>query len=392
MTVEFRIPGRGPSTAPLGFALAASLFILVIVSAVVAGGFFVVEQHSRAAAAGAQANAALYGAEAGLTVALADLDTAVVDSLLPGMTVSLAGGKLSSGDEYRVSLTRLDLGQSGLTAYYLARATGQAHGPRGGRRQVARFLRGPAFRPRCCHAALLSAGPVWIGNGAVVDGFDATAGGAAVSACGSPQAASVIGLLSDAPSAVQVTGGGQVTGSPPLAADQAASIRSEVDRWLSELRGRADHAFPGGMTLRGVGPVVDPQAGCDRSVSTNWGAPGQPLHPCFDHLPLIYVDGDLRLAAPGPGQGILLVEGDLAMDSGFEFHGIVVVGGRLMASGAATGVYGGALVANANLGRIEVADGAAIRFSACAVERALRGPKLHLPHPLAQFSWLEILK
>lgn len=392
MTDEFLTPGRGFSTAPLGFALAASLFILVIVSAVVAGGFFVVEQHSRAAAAGTQANAALYGAEAGLNLALADLDTAVVDALQPGMTVSLASGRLSSGDEYRVSLTRLDAGQSGLTAYYVARATGQAHGPRGGRRQVARFLRGPAFRPRCCDAALLSAGPVWIGNGGVVDGFDATPGGAAVPACGSPQAASVIGLLSDDPSAVQVTGGGQLTGSPPLAGGQAASVRSEVDRWLSELRGRADYSFPGGVTLWGVGPVVDPQGGCDQSVSTNWGAPGLPLHACFDHLPLIHVDGDLRLAAPGAGQGILLVEGDLAMASGFEFHGIVVVRGRLMASGAGTRVYGGALVANDNVGRIEVADRAAVRFSDCAVGRALRGSKLHLPHPLAQFSWLEILE
>ncbi len=378
--------------APRGFALAAALFILVIVSAVVAGGFFVVEQHSRAAAAGAQANAALYGAEAGLTAALADLDTARIDSLEPGVTVSLTNGSLSTGDEYRVSLTRLDAGQSASTAYYLARATGLAHGPRGGRREVARFLRRPAFRPSCCDAALVGVGPVWVRNGAEVNGFDVTAGEVDVSACGPPTTTSLTGLLIDDPGWLRLTGGGRVLGSPAQDATQATIVRSEVDRWLSELRPRAEYLFPGGVTLHGVGPVVSPQNGCDGSVSTNWGAPGMPSHACFDHLPLIFVEGDLRVASPGPGQGVLLVEGDLVIESGFEFHGIVVVRGRLLASGAATRIYGGSLIGNENLGPIEVADGAAVRYSECAVGRALRGSKLYLPHPLAQFSWLEILE
>lgn len=375
-----------------GFALATALFILLIVSAVVAGGFFVVEQHARAAAAGAQANAGLYAADGGLGVALAQLDTAIVDSLPPGTTIPLLNGKLSSGDEYRVSLTRLDAGLSGATAYYVARATGHAHGPRGGRRELARFLRRPAFRPSCCDAAFMGVGPVRVADGAVIDGYDSSAEGVAAGSCEQPGPTSLPGVMSDEPGLVQLSGGGQVLGAPPIAAGDAAAVQSEVDRWLGELRRHADLTFPAGVTLDGVGPVIDPQGGCDSSVATNWGAPGAAAHPCFDHLPLIHVDGHLRVRGPGPGQGILLVEGDLVLEAGFAFHGVVVVRGRTKASGAATRIYGGALAGNEARGSHEAAEGARLSFDRCAVRRALRSPKLYLPHPLAQFSWLEILE
>ncbi len=384
--------GRDLAGAPAGFALAVTLFVLVIVSAVVAGGYFVVEQHSRAAAAGAQANAALYAADAGLGAALANLDTAIVDSLLPGATISLLNGALSSGDEYRVSLTRLDVGLSGPTAYYLARATGHAHGPRGGRRELARFLRRPAFRPRCCDAALTGVGPVRVADGAVIDGYDPSPEGVAAVSCGQAAATSLPGLMSDDPGLVQLSGGGQVLGAPPIAATDAATVRSEVDRWLRELRRHADITFPGGVTLDKVGPVIDSQGGCDSTVRTNWGAPGATAHPCFDHLPLVHVDGQLRVRGPVAGQGILLVEGDLTLEGGFAFHGVVVARGRLRASGAGTRIYGGALVGNEAPGTNEAVDQAVLRYSGCAVARALEGSKLHLPHPLAEFSWLEILE
>jgi hypothetical protein len=45
------------------------------------------------------------------------------------------------GDEYSVDITRLSPGGDGGKGYYLVRSTGRAHGPRGGRRQVAWLLR-----------------------------------------------------------------------------------------------------------------------------------------------------------------------------------------------------------------------------------------------------------
>jgi len=127
--------GRG------GFALVASVFVLVIVGALVAGGYFVSAHQVRIAAAGPQASSAFYAAEAGLSAGLAQWDSLRIDSLLPGQIVILTSGRLVSGDEYSVEVVQLDSSQDRRAAYYLIRATGRAHGPRGGRRQVALLLK-----------------------------------------------------------------------------------------------------------------------------------------------------------------------------------------------------------------------------------------------------------
>ena len=127
--------GRG------GFALVASVFVLVIVGALVSGGYFVSAHQARIAAAGPQASSAFYAAEAGLSAGLAAWDSLRVESLLPGQIEILTSGRLVSGDEYSVEVVQLDSGQDRSAAYYLIRATGRAHGPRGGRRQVALMLK-----------------------------------------------------------------------------------------------------------------------------------------------------------------------------------------------------------------------------------------------------------
>jgi hypothetical protein len=111
------------------------------VGALVAGGYFVSAHQARIAAAGSQANSAFYAAEAGLSAGLAQWDTTRLDSLPPGQILTLTSGRLVSGDEYFVEVLQLDLGLDRRAAYYLMRATGRAHGPRGGRRQLGLLLK-----------------------------------------------------------------------------------------------------------------------------------------------------------------------------------------------------------------------------------------------------------
>ncbi len=381
-----------PQGRQCGLALPAVLFVLVLVSALVAGGYFVAEQQQRAAASGPQGNAAFYAAEAGLSVALSGLDSAVVNALEPGASIELASRALNGGDEYTVILTRLDAGGSGRTTYFVVRSTGRSRGPRGGRRQVARLLHGAAFDARCCDAALTARGPVEVVDGSMIDGDDAAPDRWVANGICSPTPGSPLpGLLSDDMSQVVLSPDSRVAGAPPIAATDEASVRVEVDRWLRELSGRADIYYSGDVTLNGVEPALDAQGGCARSLPSNWGAPGDPGHACFGYLPLIRVAGDLRIAGPGHGQGILLVEGDMAVEAEFEFYGVMVVAGRLSVSGAGIRLYGGALVGNAGQGTVRVGGESEIRVSRCAAERAAQGPKLYLPHPLAEFSWLEIL-
>jgi len=136
-----RYPSAGLESAQ-GFALVSSVFVLVIIGALVAGGYFVSAHQARIAAAGPQASSAFYAAEAGLSAGMAQWDTIQIDSLLPGRVAFLTSGRLATGDEYSVDVLRLSPGQSRSAGYYLMRSTGRAHGPRGGRRQVAVLLRG----------------------------------------------------------------------------------------------------------------------------------------------------------------------------------------------------------------------------------------------------------
>ncbi|NIQ34604.1 MAG: hypothetical protein GTN86_01470, partial [Xanthomonadales bacterium] len=72
------------------------------------GGLYIAMQQSRAGSAGSRAAAAFYAAEAGLSLAVANWDAAAMDSLPPGGTISVASGRLVSGEGYAVRVTRLD--------------------------------------------------------------------------------------------------------------------------------------------------------------------------------------------------------------------------------------------------------------------------------------------
>ena len=379
-----------------GFALVAAVFALVIIAAMVAGGYFIAAQQLRVAGAGPQASSALYSAEAGLSAMLAGWDPVWADSTEPGATVGLMADQLVSGDGYEVRLTRLDTGLDQRAAYYLASAIGRAHGPRGGRRQIALFLRVGRFAGLCCEAALSAMGPVRVATGAVVQGSDVLPGGwqSVAPGCQGLGPGAEAGILGEALERVVVAAGAVVEGEPPVAEIGRAGSDplADFDTWYWELEQRADVRYAGGIELPDIAPAVGTDGACDESAPGNWGAPADPGHPCFGHLPIIYVGGDLRIRSPGRGQGILLVDGDLELGGDFDFYGIVAVRGRLVSGEGGGRVHGGLLARNAGLDTVRVGAGTELTYSRCAVQRALQSPKLHLPQPLADFAWFEILE
>lgn len=379
-----------------GFALIAAVFSVVIIAAMVAGGYFIAAQQLRAASAGPRASSALYAAEAGLSAALAGWDPVSADSAEPGATIGLAVDLLVSGDEYEVRLTRLDTGLDRRAAYYLASSIGRAHGPRGGRRQIALFLRVGKFAGLCCKAALSAMGPVRVAAGAVVQGSDALAEGwqSGAPGCQGLRPGAEAGILGEDLERLVVAAGAVVEGEPAVAeiGRIGSNPLSDFDTWYSELEQRAGVRYTGGLRLPDIAPSIGTGRTCDESAPGNWGAPADPGHPCFDYLPIIHVGGDLTVRSPGRGQGILLVDGDLELGGGFEFYGIVAVRGRLV-SGAGEGrVKGGLLVQNSRRDTVSVTAGTELKHNRCAVQRALQSPKLHLPQPLADFAWFEILE
>ncbi len=394
MPPQWRIKGRLGDRR--GLVLLVMVFAVAIVATVVSVGYMAAIQQFRVGVAGRQGNAALYAAEAGLSAALSGWDSTMA-TLRPGATRLLASESLNSGADFEVRLTRIDAGPAEGVAHYLMVSTGRARGPWGGRRQVALFLRGRSPSPFCCGAAALAtSSDLIVDDEAVISGFDrlpeAWASTPRICDPASPSSGPAVALFGEG--SVTESRGAAILGLPETRRlpEKQADFLTSADRWFADLAETADLRFPGGVVLDRLEPAVGPAGLCDRAVNWNWGAPKAPGHPCFDYLPIIHAEGDLHISALSSGQGVLLVEGDLEIDGGFEFYGAVVVRGSLRVGGEGTRVYGAVIGSSVVRGGIEVASRARIDLSSCPLNRALRGPKLYLPHPLAEFAWLEILE
>ena len=173
-------------------------------------------------------------------------------------------------------------------------------------------------------------------------------------------AARVVGCLSNS----------CVRGNPPMAVDSTllGSIIGDLDgTTLAELKGLATTVISGG-SLR-VQPTVL-NATCITANPTNWGDPYDRSGACGDYFPLVYSTGDLQVLE-GRGQGILVVDGDLALEAGVEYDGVVLLTGSLLSNGAR--VFGAIVAAGASGRPNQILGGTVVRYSGCATRRALVG-------------------
>lgn len=368
--------------------IGALLFIAVLVST----GYFVAAHQARSAAGARRAAVALYAAEAGLSTALARWDPARAASLSAGSVLTLETATIEPGAAYSVWLYRLSPGSDD-PAYFLISSIGHSRTPIAGRRQVAMLLRAASDFP-CCAAALVARGGVHTGGGARVSGHDGAPEEWLATPHGCDNAASAArpGIMAARTDGVRLERGARVEGDPAVSVSpaQVEELLARAEPWNRDLVALADVELAHGTTLRGVGPTLSRDGGCDRSVLLNWGAPRQPHHACHGYLPIVHAADDLIVEGPGSGQGILVADGDLELRGGFSYYGVVVVRGRFVSRGDSR-VRGGVMVLSADSVAVELAPGSDLGYSACAVARAVQAAKLLTPRPLAQFSWLEIL-
>lgn len=154
----------------------------------------------------------------------------------------------------------------------------------------------------------------------------------------------------------------------------------QVDRSFLASVGRPVH--PGSDLT--AAPVIDASGACDASAPTNLGDPLRvlgPDSPCAAFFPVVHAEGDLRLTG-GAGQGMLVVDGNLTLLAGARFTGVLLVRGRARFEDGAR--LDGMVLAD----RVSLADGSAIRYSACAVEQASRSGARPLPE--VTHSWAEM--
>jgi hypothetical protein len=377
-----------------GFALPAAIGALVVVGMLVTGGFYVASQEVRIGAESRFSAMAVNLAQSGTNGVLVNRTRDFADLPLWGDTTlvdTLDGGVVS------VDVTRM-----ASRIFFLDATATVTDGDAlwsGARSRVGVVTRMSQAQVDPRAALTTNARLGWAGR-AVVRGIDAypdgSDGGADWSGvCAASERIDVPGVL--ASDTARISWGGEpagrraaTSGAPPVAEDTALSFASLTTLgdmgWdqVVELAEELPSSAPGP-----IGPVTR-DGRCAIGEPGNWGAPGDPASPCFDHFPILYRSGRLTLTG-GVGQGILLVDGDLVVSGGFAFYGPVIVRGRLITRGDGARFWGGVTVADANGRSSTLGDETTITYSSCVIERAiLNNPALTRVRPLAMRSWVDL--
>lgn len=357
-----RQPSRHDRRGVALLIVIAALTLLGALMAATATAVLHAQRSSRRAGAVAATHAA---AEAARATAIGELPARLAPDMAIGDTMAW-NAAIWNGAATRLSVTRLamDILRVESTATMPSMGTAGAAWAAMSTTSALWAVQ-PAVLP--VRAALTAGAPVIPGPGAAaqlrLDGRDTLLAGWR---CSAVDSASVAAIATGAPVTL-----------PP--ASLVGAVLTDLD---AALLARYELSWPVPDTLR-IAPAIifasdltsPPIAPRDAGVClagtaepTNWGDPYRPS-PCAGWLPLVRVRGNLDRPA-GRGQGMLLVDGDLTLGGNFEFHGVVVVLGRLRATGVGNRVVG-AILAAGDPARPHELDALELRYSSCAVRSAL---------------------
>ena len=351
-----------------------AMIAIVVIGALIAGAFFTSTQEYRIGRNSLVAQRAYAAAEAGVTQPIQGWIKAINLSMANGVTRPADTLQIPGGGYAVRRVTRLD------DYTFWVTSDGYAGGTAGSLASHARVntiyrLAIPAFN---IQGALTVGGKVEIKGTSLVDGTDLIpadwAAGGICPALG-PAVAGVVG-----PDTTMVCSGNcpdngkqRMFGNPPklesaTAADSNTYIKFGDITW-TQLAANAEIKLPGGTYK----PEPTATGACDLKNTSNWGDPSRTTQ-CADYFPIIYINGDLNVAANARGQGILLVEGDMTMEGGFEFNGIVVVRDDIKSTGNGNKVTGTVFAGNTyDTDASNVNGNAEVHYSSCAVNRAQKG-------------------
>jgi len=352
-----------------GIALAVAIFALVVIGGLVSAAFFVGVQEQRVGRNTVKLQQAFSAADGGAQAAVNVWpdSVALFNKMVVGTTRDLGRGSMaSSAGWYRASIKRLN------DQLFIVTSEGFSQDS-SARQRVAIMLR---LRPieLNVNAALKSRGTLKLGGSSFIDGIDHA-----------PTGWSCPPLLDTIPG-IRLPGGDSaniqysgcssmscLSGTPKIKSDNTitdSTLSHFGDAAFADLRGLANK-FPPAGTTTGVDPTLSGLS-CNTADIKNWGDPLNPVGACGDYYPVIWIDGDASING-NHGQGILIVNGDLDVQGGFEFYGPVIVRGSLKTSGTGGHFNGGVIARNVDLEQETILGNAVINFSSCALSKALNG-------------------
>ena len=377
-----------------GFVLPATIGALVIIAIMVTAGFFVARQELRVAVAGSHATMAVNIAQAGANDVMARWG-AYGMSDIPVWGERTVTGTMAQGT-WEVTVANRDNSIYVLTATGTVTEGGELWA--GATRSIGVVTKRSVAARIDPIAALTTRGRTTVKGTALVDGHNLTPP-AWLPYCGGVAPDDAIGILTNDESLVTTNSASAlVDGAPPVDEDTAVADETftqfgdmDWDDLTALARAEGKDVTSLGRSISVVEPATDLDGQCDEARLDNWGDT-LPTAPCGAHFPLIYHRGPtLTIQGGGYGQGVLLVDGKLDLRGNFLFYGLIIVQGDVSAQGAGNRVVGAVMASNGVAVDQTITGAAEIKYSRCAVHRAVLGnPSLSRVRPLRQRSWMDL--
>lgn len=373
-----------------GFALPIAIGSMIVIGMILAGVFFAATQENRAGRNTITQERAFRAAEFGLNTVYGKWDNPTFNALTNGSVAIRTYKDTARGTWFdTLRVTRLNT-----NTFWLV-STGTA----GSTISQARHRTGLVVRltqPQINFLAALTVhGTTQLGGSSYTTGQDTPPTGWNCPPPGAEQAGIAVSNVSTV-----ITSGCNafscVDGSPQILSTNAVNDTNTFftygpDANWASLTAMADLTYAGNNTITGQGPSLNADGTC-RYDAGNWGDPSRhtPVGACESYFPIIYFSGQntSNLISGGVGQGILLVDGDLQVDGGFQWYGPVIVRGRLATQGTGGHFNGAVMAANVDFDQNTVLGNATITYSGCAISAALVGAGS--PKRLKYRSWAEM--
>ena len=369
-----------------GMALGLVLIAITVISVLIVGAYYANVQEYRLGANGLTQNRAMTAAEYGHGFVYQNWNRAW-NSYKAGTTF-VRGYVPGDGSLDSVRITKLN------NLSYLVVSEGKSGiGPHGGARRRAGLLVRLSVPQVNILGAITTKGTVKIGGSTSINGRDTSFAGWNCPPAGAAVAGAAVPSFTNLSYGGTCAGGSCIQGSPVVSITAAAADSNTYFsyggiKW-ADLVAMADKTVSG--TLTGVGPSLVAGA-CKTSDNKNWGDPARNVllpGACENYFPVIYAPGDVSING-NVGQGILLVNGNLSIQGGFNFYGPVISRGTVKLTGTGNHINGSVLAANVvdSTSTSLLSGNSAIQFSRCANNVALQ--RTALPAKAPQRSWSEL--
>lgn len=370
-----------------GIALPTALFALVVIGALVAGVFFTARVEVKSGENTMSGARATEAAQAGLMMGYPNV-LALASGLSNGG--SAAGTKTqigSTGSYYQDSVTQLNRFMFLLRSYGTYEVNGNVVAARTLAMLVKRYI--PELNLQA--GATVVGTPVVKGS-AVIDGNDHVPTGWTGCSTGS----AVPGVRTNSTDTTNVQKASNIvtgTGVPEMVGGDTSvsNLKNVLDTMFYQLAAQANVIYNAadGATIT-ANPNPAGTGTCVKTDTTNWGDPlrGSPANACENYFPIVYVNiplgaggthGSVKLHAYG--QGVLLINGDMELNAGSIWNGLILLRGDFgKANGDAT-ITGGVVAQNADLdvNGAGVQGNLTLNYSSCAVSTALKNLAVSSP-------------